>query len=95
MLSFECVLREILVRVESSAQLVLCAVCSHDPRQFAPSMIASLGRAYACMHMVEAGQNQSRRADSSGWTFVKARNDIPPYIHTIARRLSKALDTYA
>ena len=43
--------------------------------------LASLGRAYACMHMFEVDENQSWCADSLGRTSIKGRNEIPPYIY--------------
>ena len=43
--------------------------------------LASLGRAYACVHIFEAGQNESWCEDLLGQTFVEATDKIPPYIH--------------
>ena len=43
--------------------------------------LASLGKAYACMHIYVAGQNESWCADSLAWTFVEATHEIPPYIY--------------
>ena len=68
---------------------MLCAVFSLCYVQFAVTTLvaslraclASLGRADACMHILEAGQNQSWCADLFGRTFVKARNEILPYIY--------------
>ena len=42
--------------------------------------LASLGRAHACMHIFEAGQEQSWCADCFRRTFVKAANETLPYI---------------
>ena len=80
---------QLLVCGVFSRQLVLCAVSSLCYMQLTVMILvaslraclASLSRAYACMHIFEAGQNQSWCADCLGRTFVRARNEIPPYVY--------------
>ena len=75
--------------VMCTLQLVVCAVFRWCFVQFAittfvaslRACLASLGRAYACMNILDAGQNTTWCADLLGRTFVKATNEIPPYIH--------------
>ena len=89
------VLGEVLVHVMCSFQSVLCAVCSlryvefvvcvmcslQSPPSSLRACFASLRRAYAGMHIFEAGQTQSLCADLLGWTVVKATDEILPYIY--------------
>ena len=78
--------------VLSAVFSLLCAVFSSRDVEFAVmslvaplrAYLASLGRAYACMHMFEAGQNERWCADSLGRTSVEAP-DVYIYICSYQR----------
>ena len=80
---------QFLVYVMCSVQFVLCAVFILFYVHFAVTTfvasrracLASLGRAYACVHVFEAAQDENWCADLLGRTFVEATDEIPPHAY--------------